>query len=158
MCIWWDDNAGAPSGGLLRNMCSEKSRLPRNFDTFSVHQERRTNSFGYFGFFLIVSFYVHLGFLKSHSQARLLKNWKFCYTTLVLFLSLFPFLSFSKLKYLFKTSIETTPSIELSWLRWHQVSSRWATPIMQHSSWCADGRQAADVIYYYKCALELGRM
>ena len=41
--------AGAPNDGFLRNICSERSRLPRNFDTFSTHQEPLTNSFGYFG-------------------------------------------------------------------------------------------------------------
>ena len=88
-----------------------------------------------------MSRYVHLGFSRFHSQASLLKNSKIRLQKF-LFLSLFPSHSFRKLKYPFKMSFETTPTVELSWLMRPQVSPGWATPTLCVMCWwTASGRR-----------------
>ena len=88
----------------------------------SIHKEPLTNSFGYFGHLRFSIFCIcvmlcsprifEISFASS-SPEKIRNSVSVRLHNFSLFLSLFPSHSFRKLKYPFKTSIETTPSVEL---------------------------------------------
>ena len=126
----------------------------------SIHKEPLTNSFGYFGHLRFSIFLIcvmlcsprifEISFASSFPE-KIRNSVSVRLHNFSLFLSLFPSHSFRKLKYPFKTSIETTPSVELievassfSRLSYHSTLRDVPMDLM--------GRQAADVIYYHKRA------